>query len=91
MAKASARYSLNPLEIQEVSLDSADRRTIVLAACLCLYRMKRTAEIGDWRSAAADLDLPALMHAASLLGVRFKSGGHQFVLPQLVTTARRQA
>jgi hypothetical protein len=81
MAKASASYSANQPEIQEVSLDSADRRTIVLAGCLCLFRAKRTAEIGDWRSACADMDLPELLQAASELGVRYLSGGHPFTLP----------
>jgi hypothetical protein len=85
MAKAFASYNANPLEIQEISLDSADRRTIVLAGCLCLFRMKRTAEIGDWRSACADMDLPELMHAAAALGVRYTSGGHQFALPLQIT------
>jgi hypothetical protein len=91
MAKTCTPYILKPSEIQEINLDIATRRTVVIAACLCLFRMHRTDEIGAWRERAANLDLPELLYAASQLGVRYVSGGHPFHLPQQVTTIRGRA
>jgi hypothetical protein len=91
MAKACLPYTPRLTEIQEINLDIATRQTVVIAACLCLFRMHRTHEIGSWRERAASLDLPELLYAASQLGVRYVSGGHPFHLPQQVTTIRRRA
>jgi hypothetical protein len=74
-----------------VNLDTATRATIVTAGCCALYNLKRTSQIGDWRAAAADLDMPALLDAAAQLGISFYSGGHPFTLPQPVITPKRSS